>query len=113
MTPIRHSTSYHAVRLATGHVPKMASVTRRELRGDEVRLAVAYTGLCHTDLHFIDSQRTARMADEITLGHEVSGTVIEVGSEVERWRRGDEVVVNPLRAQRRDLGRVLDVIATC
>ena len=87
---------FRAVRLRGDGVAELTVVPRRELRHDDVRLAVAYSGICHTDLHFIDGRRAARMADDITLGHEVSGTVVEVGAHVERWRAGDEVIVNPM-----------------
>ncbi|WP_073664201.1 NAD(P)-dependent alcohol dehydrogenase [Pseudomonas aeruginosa] len=65
---------------------------RRELRPDDVALEILYCGVCHSDLH------TARndwgwSYYPIVPGHEIVGRVIEVGSEVTRYRAGDHVAV--------------------
>lgn len=57
----------------------------------EVLVRVAYAGLCHSDLHEIDG--TFATTVPIVLGHEASGTVEAVGSEVLGVAPGDVVVV--------------------
>lgn len=89
-------TTMRAVRLTAGEPPRLEEVRRGELGRHEVRLGVAYTAICFTDVHFIDGERAARMADEVTLGHEMSGTVLEVGADVHKWSVGDRVISNPL-----------------
>lgn len=62
----------------------------------EVRLEVAYCGLCGTDLHIAHGAMDARVPLPMVIGHEMSGTVAEVGPGVDGFRPGDHVVVRPL-----------------
>ena len=62
----------------------------------EVRIRVAYVGLCGTDLHIIHGNMDARVATPLTFGHEMSGTIDAVGSGVDGWSVGDAVTVMPL-----------------
>src|SRR3954466_11484708 len=62
----------------------------------EVRLDVAYCGVCGTDLHIAHGAMDARVASPQVIGHEMSGTVAEVGDGVEGFAVGDAVVVRPL-----------------
>jgi 2-desacetyl-2-hydroxyethyl bacteriochlorophyllide A dehydrogenase len=62
----------------------------------EVRLDVAYCGVCGTDLHIAHGAMDARIAAPQVIGHEMSGTVAEVGPGVEDVAVGDRVVVRPL-----------------
>jgi (R,R)-butanediol dehydrogenase/meso-butanediol dehydrogenase/diacetyl reductase len=62
----------------------------------EVRLDVAYCGVCGTDLHIAHGAMDARVRPPQVIGHEMSGTVAEVGAGVEGLRPGDAVVVRPL-----------------
>jgi 2-desacetyl-2-hydroxyethyl bacteriochlorophyllide A dehydrogenase len=63
---------------------------------DEVRLEVAYCGVCGTDLHIAHGAMDARIGEPRVIGHEMSGTVAEVGPGVDELRPGDRVVVRPL-----------------
>ena len=49
----------------------------------EVRLNVAYCGICGTDLHIAHGAMDHRVRAPQVIGHEMSGTVAEVG----RWSR--------------------------
>jgi (R,R)-butanediol dehydrogenase/meso-butanediol dehydrogenase/diacetyl reductase len=62
----------------------------------EVRLDVAYCGVCGTDLHIAHGAMDARIGPPQVIGHEMSGTVAEVGPGVDVLRPGDPVVVRPL-----------------
>lgn len=62
----------------------------------EVQIAVAYVGLCGTDLHVLHGHMDARVSLPATIGHEMSGTIHAVGSEVNDWAVGDRVTVMPL-----------------
>lgn len=62
----------------------------------EVHIAVAYTGLCGTDLHIVHGDMDARVPMPLTFGHEMSGTVALVGAGVEGIAEGDHVTVVPL-----------------
>ncbi|MEM7539808.1 MAG: alcohol dehydrogenase catalytic domain-containing protein [Chloroflexota bacterium] len=63
---------------------------------DEVRIDVAYCGICGTDLHIFLGHMDQRVDIPQVVGHEMSGIVAEVGSNVTAWQAGDPVVVRPL-----------------
>jgi (R,R)-butanediol dehydrogenase/meso-butanediol dehydrogenase/diacetyl reductase len=62
----------------------------------EVRIRVAYVGLCGTDLHILHGNMDARVSRPLTFGHEMSGVIESLGSEVLGWSIGDAVTVMPL-----------------
>jgi (R,R)-butanediol dehydrogenase/meso-butanediol dehydrogenase/diacetyl reductase len=63
----------------------------------QVRLDVAYVGICGTDLHVKHGAMDARVTLPAVIGHEMSGTVAAVGDGVVAWKPGDCVTVMPLR----------------
>ena len=62
----------------------------------EVRISVAYAGICGTDLHIFHGAMDHRIKAPQVIGHEMSGTVAEIGPGVEHLSVGDSVVVRPL-----------------
>ena len=62
----------------------------------QIQIAVAYCGLCGTDLHIVHGDMDSRVRTPLVFGHEVSGTVAAVGAGVEGWSVGDPVTVMPL-----------------
>lgn len=63
----------------------------------EVQLKIAYCGICGTDLHLFKGGLDYRIKNlPQAIGHECSGTIEKVGSEVTDWKAGDRVVVRPL-----------------
>ena len=58
-----------------------------------VVLEVTYAGICGTDLHIAHNQFPSW--PPVTLGHEFSGRVADVGADVEGWSPGDRVVCEP------------------
>ncbi|MEM0913711.1 MAG: alcohol dehydrogenase catalytic domain-containing protein [Planctomycetota bacterium] len=65
----------------------------------EVRLDVAWCGVCGTDLHIYHGNMDARVAFPEVIGHEASAVVAAVGEGVENVAVGDPVVVRPLDVQ--------------
>jgi (R,R)-butanediol dehydrogenase/meso-butanediol dehydrogenase/diacetyl reductase len=63
----------------------------------EVQLAVAFTGICGTDLHILHGDMDARVTTPAVIGHEMSGRVLACGADVTQWSPGDQVTVMPLR----------------
>jgi (R,R)-butanediol dehydrogenase/meso-butanediol dehydrogenase/diacetyl reductase len=63
----------------------------------QVRLDVAYVGICGTDLHIKHGAMDGRVTLPAVIGHEMSGTVAAVGDGVTEWTQGDRVTVMPLR----------------
>ena len=59
------------------------------LEKDEVLVKVQYCGICGSDLHiYLDGLN-------LSIGHECSGNIVEVGSDVEGWEIGDPVIFEP------------------
>ncbi|KAF6200113.1 hypothetical protein GE061_006414 [Apolygus lucorum] len=63
---------------------------------DEVIVEVAYAGLCGTDLHIFKGEFPASKV-KLTPGHEYSGIVRAVGSDVKNVKVGDHVSCDPQR----------------
>jgi len=63
---------------------------------DEVRIHVAYCGVCGTDLHIFKGGMDKRVSIPQVIGHEMSGEIAEVGGKVRGWSVGDRVTVRPL-----------------
>jgi L-iditol 2-dehydrogenase len=61
-----------------------------------VKIEVKFAGICGTDLHVYHD--TFKNYPPVTLGHEFSGVIVEVGSKVQRVKVGDRVAVNPSTA---------------
>ena len=63
---------------------------------DEVRISVAYAGICGTDLHLYHGRMDHRVTLPHVMGHEMAGIVEAVGTRVTNVAAGDRVVVMPL-----------------
>jgi len=59
----------------------------------DVVVEIAGCGVCHTDLGYLYDGVRTNHALPLTLGHEISGVVVEAGSGAERWS-GDSVVIS-------------------
>jgi alcohol/geraniol dehydrogenase (NADP+) len=60
------------------------------LRDDQVEIKVAYCGICHSDLSMVDNE-WGWTAYPIVPGHEVVGTITEVGDHVKHLKAGQTV----------------------
>lgn len=64
---------------------------------DEVLVSMEWGGVCGSDVAYVRSgtSGTAVLRDPLVLGHEVAGTVAEVGARVTGVQVGDRVTVHP------------------
>lgn len=62
----------------------------------EVRIKVAYCGVCGTDVHIYHGMMDKRVSIPLTIGHEMSGTIDAIGENVTGFEVGEKVVVRPL-----------------
>jgi L-idonate 5-dehydrogenase len=71
----------------------------RPLAADEVRVAVAYGGICGSDMHYYHRGAVGDFAvrEPLVLGHEVSGTVLEWGADVRGLAHGQKAALDPSR----------------
>lgn len=70
---------------------QIETVTLDDPRDDEVRVRIAGTGICHTDLTVRDGNYPPEAP--VVLGHEGAGVVESVGERVETVEEGDHVVL--------------------
>jgi (R,R)-butanediol dehydrogenase/meso-butanediol dehydrogenase/diacetyl reductase len=57
---------------------------------DEVIVKVKNVGICGSDLHF---SAYGLVPPDTIMGHEVTGTIVSVGSEVKKWKEGDRMLL--------------------
>jgi propanol-preferring alcohol dehydrogenase len=79
-------------RIAEGRA-ELVEVTLPEPGPGQVRLDVLAAGVCHSDLHVIDTAVGGRWPRPFTLGHEVCGRVSELGPGAGPALLGRQVVV--------------------
>ncbi len=82
------------------HGPKdlrVEEVTATPLGPHDVRVRIEAGGICGSDLHYYNHGGfgTIRLQEPMALGHEIAGTVDEVGSAVSLIAAGTRVAVNP------------------
>ncbi|MFN5021802.1 MAG: L-idonate 5-dehydrogenase [bacterium] len=77
------------IRLADRPVPT--------LEAGEVLVEIKFTGICGSDLHYFNHGFCGRFVPKhpFALGHEFSGIVRDVGSNVQDLSAGDEIAVDP------------------
>lgn len=68
------------------------TIERRDPGPRDVLIAIAYAGICHSDVEHAHSTR-GKTIYPLVPGHEIAGTVLAVGTEVTRHRVGDRVGV--------------------
>jgi propanol-preferring alcohol dehydrogenase len=71
---------------------KMAEVTIPEPKAGQVLIKVHTCGVCRTDLHVLDGDLTEPKLPLI-LGHQIIGTVVDLGAGVDRFSLGQRIGV--------------------
>jgi len=66
---------------------------RRQPYSTDVVIKIKYTGVCHSDWHYIVGEWDTDIP--LVPGHELSGIIVKVGSDVSRFSVGDFVAVGP------------------
>lgn len=86
-------TTHHAAQIKSAGEPlEIVDVETRPPGSDEVRIAVSACGICGTDRAFAGGG-FPNMSWPLTLGHEIAGTIAEVGENVVGFAEGDRVAV--------------------
>ncbi|WP_457279258.1 L-idonate 5-dehydrogenase [Polaromonas sp. P5_D5] len=84
------------------HAPldlRLDALDTEHLGPKQLRVRVAFGGICGSDLHYFQHGGfgTVRIKEPMVLGHEVSGVVEAVGSEVNGLRAGQRIAISPSR----------------
>ncbi len=79
---------------------RVDEVEEMPLGPGDVKVRVGAGGICGSDLHYFrhGGFGTVRLKEPMILGHEIAGTIIELGSDVQGLQTGLRVAVNPSRA---------------
>ncbi len=86
----------HALSVPSANAPfERTMIERRELRPDDVLIDIKYSGVCHTDVHMVHNDGGYSQFPMVP-GHEMTGIVEAVGTEVTKFVVGDRVGVGPL-----------------
>ena len=99
-----------AARWYKAHDIRIDDIEEPEVSAGKVKIKVAWTGICGSDLHeylagpiFVPVDKPHKISHDIApivMGHEFSGEVVEVGAGVSKFKAGDRVVVEPILACR-------------
>lgn len=91
------ATTMRAAVFTAPNVPlTLRTVSRPQPQAGELLVKVAACGLCHSDLHYMDHGVPTFKAPPLILGHEISGTVVRVGSGADEARVGTSVLLAPV-----------------
>lgn len=71
------------------------TIETREVGEHDVRIEIAFSGICHSDLHQARNEWFEGIFPMVP-GHEISGHVLEVGSKVTKHKVGDRVGVGTM-----------------
>lgn len=76
---------------------EIREVPMPEVKDDQVLVKIEYTGICGSDVHYLEHGRIGDFVVEgdFILGHESGGTVEAVGPKVTSLKVGDKVALEP------------------
>ncbi len=86
---------------------ELMEILRREPGANDVRIDIAFCGVCHSDLHTVRGEWPGTIYPCVP-GHEIVGRVASVGSGVSRFKEGDLVGVGCLVDSCRTCGSCQD-----
>lgn len=71
---------------------KATTIERRDIGPKDVLIEIKYAGICHSDIHTARGE-WGETTYPLVPGHEIAGTVSEVGADVSKLKIGDRVGV--------------------
>ncbi|RFA09322.1 alcohol dehydrogenase [Subtercola boreus] len=87
------STTVNAIAAPSATEPLITTtIERRDVGAKDVLIEIAYSGICHSDIHTVRGEWGQIQYPQV-VGHEIVGVVTEVGSEVTLHQVGDRVGV--------------------
>lgn len=85
---------------------KLEELTIPVLAPGQVLVEIAFSGVCHTQLHEIRGRKGPDRFLPHALGHEASGRVVAIGPNVSKVQIGDAVVLSWIKGQGADVPSV-------
>jgi len=76
---------------------RLEEVETPRIGADQVLVRVRAVGICGSDVHYYKTGRAGMhvVKEPLILGHECSGEIAEIGGDVEGFKPGDRVVIEP------------------
>ena len=83
----------------SAHDLRIETTLVEELASSQIRVRIVFGGICGSDLHYFlhGGFGAVRLREPMTLGHEISGVVEAIGTNVGRVQPGARVAINPSR----------------
>ena len=78
------------------HEFKVRQLQEPAIEEDEVLVGVKFASICGTDQHIFSGDFHPRTQTPFTPGHEFAGVIESIGSQVEGFRIGEKVAVDPI-----------------
>jgi (R,R)-butanediol dehydrogenase/meso-butanediol dehydrogenase/diacetyl reductase len=75
---------------------RLGEAPEPRIKPDEVLVESSHAGICGTDVHVYRGEFHSRVKFPAIQGHEFGGIIREVGQDVQGFRVGDRVVVDPI-----------------
>lgn len=75
---------------------RLQQVTIPAIRENEVLVRVAYCAICATDIRVLEGRKTHEIHYPCIIGHEISGWIERVGSDVRAFAPHDRVNISPI-----------------
>jgi len=69
---------------------ELIDIEEPNVNDDQVKIKVAYSGICGSDIHSFKGEYS-NIKVPVALGHEFSGTVVDIGKNVKKVKIGDKV----------------------
>lgn len=78
---------------------RLNAFSPEKLGPQQLQVRVAFGGICGSDLHYFQHGGfgAVRINEPMVLGHQVSGVIDMVGSEVHGFRPGQRIAISPSR----------------
>ncbi len=91
--PTKERTMRAAVFYGAKEGLRVEEVPTPSIGGEDALVKVAACGVCHTDLHYLDHGVPTAKVPPLILGHEISGTVAQVGPQADPALLGRKVIL--------------------
>ena len=78
--------------LSPGKLKLQNTITVPKINPNSFLIKVEYCGICSSDIKFIDKSHRIKNYP-VTLGHEISGTIIKIGSKVKKFKLNDKIAI--------------------
>ena len=93
-----------AILTQTGKPLELDEIDIPQLRSGQVLVEISHSGICGTQLNEVDGKKGEDKWLPHCIGHEAIGSVVDVGENVTRFRKDDNVILSWLKTDGIDAG---------